>query len=80
MSARVRNSLNRPPRQISVCRSELCGWPRRNVIIPSEQTSESSKDYNYDTNSDNELEYDNYKHPIPVDTDTIHVWVFNVIV
>ena len=48
----VRNPLNRPQIQTSVRRKEIRGQPRRNVVIPSRQTSELSNDYNDDTITD----------------------------
>ena len=66
--ARVKKPLNRPRRQTSVRRSELRGRPRRNVIIPSEQTSELSNDSNDDTITDHDSEDDNSEDPIPFAT------------
>ena len=67
-SARASNALNRPPRQTSVHRPELHGRPRRNMIIPSEQTSESSNDSNDDTITNHDSVDENSEHPVPVAT------------
>ena len=56
----------------------IWGRPRRNVIIPSRKTSESSNDSNGYTITDNDLEDDNFERPIPVATAITHVWGFNV--
>ena len=68
-----------PRIQTSVCMIDLCGRPRRNVIIPFEQTLELSNDYNYDTITDHDFEDENTEHPIPVATDITLVWGLNII-
>ena len=68
-SVRERNALNRPPGQTIVCSPELCGRPRQNVMLLSEQYSELSNDYYYDNISDHDSEDENPEHLILVDTD-----------
>ena len=64
-----------PRRHTGVCRPELRGQPRYNVIIPSEQTSELSNDSNDDTDTDHESEDKNSEHTITVNTD---IYLFHI--
>ena len=49
-------------------------------MFTSEQSSESSNDYNDDTINDHDLEDENYYNPIPVVTAIKPVWDFNLLV
>ena len=73
---RVRNELDRYQRNKSVHRSELCGKPIRNVIIPSEQNREQSNDSNDENITDNDSDDDNSNHPVLVATSITHFLSF----
>ena len=49
-------------------------------MFPSEQSLESSNDYNDDTSSNHDLEDENFEHHITAATGITPVWFFNVIV
>ena len=79
-SSGVKTSSDRPQKQTSLRKAEICGCPRRNAIISFEQTSELCNDSDDETIIDHDSEDNNDEHPIPVTTAITPVLVINIIV